>query len=174
MPTNLELKAHTKSPRIAERIARSLRARRIGILRQQDVYYRVPKGRVKLRLTHGARAELIVYRRTNVRSARYSDYLVLPTSSPQIVHSLNKTLFGVLVEVRKSRLLYLYKNARIHIDTVAGLGSFLEFEVIVGKSVAQARALMKQLKHAFEIRKENIVGGSYSDLLLKNKSTRNG
>ena len=171
MPTNLELKARITSLRTAERTACNLHARRIGILRQRDIYYRVTKGRVKLRITHGAGAELIVYSRSNARSARYSDYHILPISSPETVHRLNKTFFGVLVEVRKNRILYLYKNARIHIDRVSRLGSFIEFEVIVGKSTKQARELMKQLKRAFEIRKHNIVGGSYSDLLLSGKKS---
>ena len=33
-------------------------------------------------------------------------------------------------EVRKTRLLYLVGQTRVHLDTVEGLGDFLELEVI--------------------------------------------
>ena len=169
MPTNLELKARFSSPLNAQRIARGLHARRIGILKQRDVYYCVPKGRVKLRTVVSGKSELIVYRRADARSSRYSDYLVIPLSAPKTTNQLCTTLFGVLVEVRKTRLLYLYENARIHIDKVEGLGSFVEFEVIVQRGKQQARLLMKKLIEAFKISPDNILGVSYSDLLLKKK-----
>ena len=33
--------------------------------------------------------------------------------------------------VRKRREVWLYRNARIHLDTVEGLGQFIEIEVVV-------------------------------------------
>jgi len=52
---------------------------------------------------------------------------------------------------------------------VRGLGSFLEFEVLVTRGKPQARKLMKRLTVTFGIRKASIVGESYSDLLERKK-----
>ena len=40
-------------------------------------------------------------------------------------------MFGVSVSVRKQREVWLYQNARIHLDRVRGLGDFVEIEVVV-------------------------------------------
>jgi len=65
--------------------------------------------------------------------------------------------------VIKSRIVYLYKNARIHLDRVRGLGLFLEFEVLVTKGKEQAAGLMKELRREFQIAKGDVIGGSYKD-----------
>ena len=169
MPTNLELKAVIPSPVAAERVARRLRARRIGLLRQVDTYYRIPRARLKVREINGTRAELIYYARANSVSSRYSDYLIVKFPDAQTLKKLCSSLFAVQVVVRKRRVLYLYQNARIHIDSVRGLGSFIEFEVLVTQGKTQARKLMKRLTEAFGIRKASIVGESYSDLLERKK-----
>jgi adenylate cyclase class IV len=78
-------------------------------------------------------------------------------------------VFGILVVVRKQRDLHTLRNARIHLDLVKGLGSFIEFEVIVRHGMPQARRLMKHLRSVFSIRHRACIGTSYSALLI-NKS----
>ena len=58
-------------------------------------------------------------------------------------------------------------DIRIHLDTVAGLGSFIEFEVLVTGGPAEAGRRMRFLRQAFHIKKNALVAGSYSDLLLQ-------
>ena len=169
MSTNLELKVVYLSANNAERIARRLNARRIGLLQQLDTYYRVPRGRLKVREINGKQFELIYYQRSSAKSSRYSNYQVIPLTTPDSMKQLCAILFGERIAVRKSRLLYLYKNSRIHIDRVRGLGSFIEFEVLVTKGKRQARSLMQTLIEKFEISPRSIVGLSYSELLLKKK-----
>jgi len=36
--------------------------------------------------------------------------------------------------VSKRREIYLWHNVRIHLDAVTGLGSFVEFEAVLGRS----------------------------------------
>ncbi|MCI0706346.1 MAG: class IV adenylate cyclase [Ignavibacteriae bacterium] len=169
MPTNFELKAVVSSSVLAEQQARRLKARRVGTLRQIDTYYRVPRGRLKVREINSKRAELIYYHRSNTQSSRYSDYHIVKFPSALEANKFCAQLFKTLVVVRKRRILYLYQNARIHIDRVSGLGSFVEFEILVTKGKPQARKLMQNLIAAFGIQKKSIIGTSYSDLLLRKK-----
>ena len=167
MPTNLELKARFPSVSSAERVARKLTARRVGTLNQVDTYYRISGGRLKVREINQTSVELIFYRRANTTSSRYSDYTIVRCSSAHAVKKLCAALFDVRVVVRKRRILYLYKNARIHIDRVRGLGVYIEFEVVVTKGKQQARRLMATLTEAFGISKQSMIGSSYSDMLAR-------
>ncbi|OGU25770.1 MAG: hypothetical protein A2X66_00025 [Ignavibacteria bacterium GWA2_54_16] len=169
MPENLELKASSRSLVEALRTAGKLGARREGVLRQTDTYFLTGADRLKLREIRGDHVELIFYRRPNASSVRYSKYTVVSVSEPARVKRLFSKLFGIRVIVVKKRILYIYKNARIHIDSVKGLGSFIEFEVLVLHGKRQAESLMAFLRKEFRIRKSSIIGGSYSDILLRQR-----
>ena len=169
MPQNLELKATVPSIEKVTRVARHLHARSKGILYQQDSYYNIPRGRLKLRIINRRSAELILYSRPDKTGSRYSDYVVLPVANVQQVQTLCEKIFGKTVEVVKKRRLYLYKNSRIHLDEVRGLGTFIEFEVLVTKGKRQAQHLMSFLREEFCISHEALVSCSYSDMLMKRK-----
>jgi predicted adenylyl cyclase CyaB len=166
MPQNLELKARISSMSEAIHTARSLRMRFKGILRQRDIYYCVPQGRLKLRIVNAGKAEMIYYNRPNKKGRRYSDYHILPVTNPKLANNLFKAALGQRVVINKKRRLFLYKNARIHIDIVQGLGGFIEFEVLVNHGKSQAQLLMKRLSENFKIKNPATIGTSYSDLLL--------
>ena len=167
MPTNLEIKAKYPSLAKARKISRDLGARFGGTLKQTDTYFKVKQGRLKLREINKKELELIYYRRGDSKGNRYSDYTVLPLQRKEAAKRVLESLFETLVVVRKRRELFLYKNSRIHIDTVAGLGAFVEFEVLVVRGERQAQDLMSSLRREFGINSASLIGGSYSDMLLK-------
>jgi predicted adenylyl cyclase CyaB len=167
VPSNLELKAAIPSIAIASAIASRLGAEPRGILHQVDTYFCVPKGKLKLRVIDRSRAELIVYDRPNIRAGRYSAYVVLPVSNPVEIKKILSNLLGVSQVVEKKRTLFTYQNARIHLDVVKGLGSFLEFEVVVEKGKKQAMVLFDKLVDVFGIEKQQMIAGSYADLREK-------
>jgi predicted adenylyl cyclase CyaB len=73
-------------------------------------------------------------------------------------------MLGASACVRKRREVWLYRNARIHLDTVDGLGRFIEIEVIVAEGMAQAHSLMKALRGTLGIDPANVIARSYGDL----------
>jgi len=146
--------------------ARRLGARPGGILRQTDTYFSVPAGRLKLR-EEGTRGELIWYNRPDIRNNRYSEFTIVRVEDAGRIKSLFSRLFGKRVVVKKQRRLFRMTDVRIHLDTVAGLGSFIEFEVLVTGSPAEAERRMRLLRQAFHIKKNALIAGSYSDLLLR-------
>lgn len=76
---------------------------------------------------------------------------------------------GVKGEVRKKRLLFLYKQTRIHLDTVENLGNFLEFEVSLkpDESIETGQIIASELMQRFNINKDNLLSGAYIDELIK-------
>jgi len=165
MPTNLELKARYASPQKAHRCAASCGAARQPDLVQQDTYYRVPRGRLKLREAQGEPPELIYYERSAESTERWSRFIREPVADAAGIGQILEAAFGVLAVVRKRREVYLFRDARIHIDDVEELGTFVEFEVTGGKTPATA-GTMKELRAAFCIDDESVIKVSYSDMII--------
>jgi len=112
------------------------------------------------------RAELIVYLRPDTRAARTSRFVRLPAEECDATRRLLAGMFGVSVCVRKQREVWLSDNARIHLDQVRGLGTFVEIEVVVTQGMPQARRVMAALREALGIEPGRVIGRSYADLLL--------
>lgn len=136
-----------------------------GLLIQEDTYFQVPHGRLKLREFPDGSSELIAYERPNQQGQRWSNYRrITITTATDLKHALADTL-GVACVVKKKRHLFLMPGARIHIDQVEGLGSFLEFEVTT-EDASLAPHLMSQLRESFNVADVETIAGSYADLLL--------
>ena len=172
MPQNLELKIRVASLPASERIAMKLGANYISTLQQKDTYYNISAGRLKLREIQNDHAELIYYQRPNISGGKYSQYTIISVQYPQTIHRILASALGTLVVVKKLRRLYLLENARIHFDRVKGLGTFLEFEVILKQGKKQARALFQRLCKEFMICQADTLRNSYSDMLLKTKKKK--
>ena len=163
---NLEIKATVDSLAAARRRLGVLEgATRHAILRQTDWYFRVPKGRLKLRVVGANRdGELIAYLRPDKTGARTSEFQRLPTSDAAGTRRLLERMLGAQGCVRKRREVWLYRNARVHLDTVEGLGQFIEIEVVVTSGMTQARALMKELREALGINRQHLLARSYGEM----------
>jgi len=86
---------------------------------------------------------------------------------PKLVHTILRTVLGIRGIVEKKRTLFFSDNTRIHLDEVKGLGTFLEFEVVLGSNdkpsdgITSANKLMELL----EIKQDDLVSGAYIDLI---------
>src|SRR5205814_5422120 len=137
---------------------------------QIDTYFHAPHGRLKLREINGReRCELIAYSRPNNTAARASDYLVVPVPHPAALKAALSSALGIRGEVRKRRELLLWHNVRIHLDDVASLGTFVEFEAVISSAddEAASRSRLQTLYEAVRIREAHLIAESYSDLLLR-------
>jgi predicted adenylyl cyclase CyaB len=132
-----------------------------------DVYFRVPEGRLKLRINEPGGAELVFYRRANLDGPKVSDYSVEP-----VAEGLAKTLREALETrcvVDKVRGLWLWQNVRIHLDRVAGVGEFIEFEAVLSPDCDADEGLrrVERLRNAFGIADADLVSVGYADLIAQ-------
>ncbi len=81
--------------------------------------------------------------------------------------SLDEAL-GTLVVVDKERRLLLWQGVRIHLDTVRGLGSFLELEGVAPEDsdLSGEHDRVAQLSEALGLDGSRILADSYSDRVL--------
>lgn len=164
---NIELKARCPNLDDTRAKAKSLGATFAETMNQVDTFFFTRGGRLKLREINGQRAELIAYHRANHAESRASEYTVIPVSdAPTVKQALGKTL-GVKQQVIKTRELWMWRNVRIHLDQVKGLGSFLEFEAVVSPEADETASNrnIAELRTALQIQNHQLIGQSYADLL---------
>ena len=161
------MKARCDSIERAKAVAESLGCRALPDQRQQDTYFHCPTGRLKLRQIDGQPAQLIWYDRRDRADARSSTYFVLPVDDPAALKTLLERALGVRATVRKHRAIYLFRNARIHLDQVSGLGTFIEIEAVLEApgEEAEGRRLVSHLRKRFGIQRHDLLSRSYSDML---------
>jgi adenylate cyclase class IV len=167
MSRNIEIKARVADLGAARGVALGLGAAPHADEAQTDRYYAVDGARrVKLRTVAGGRAELIDYHRAESAGVRASDYTVTPVRDEAAGLCLVPK-GRPLVVVRKRREILLWKNVRIHLDTVDGLGTFLELEAVVDErhDDATCRAQVAALMDALHLRDADLIRASYADLL---------
>jgi predicted adenylyl cyclase CyaB len=71
--------------------------------------------------------------------------------------------------VRKTRILYLIGQTRVHVDEVQGLGDFLELEVVLrpGQSELEGKNIVTALLSEFGIAQNELIAEAYVDLLAR-------
>ena len=169
---NLEVKAVDPDPSYTLSAALALGARDEGALHQRDTYFHAVQGRLKLREAPPSPAELIAYARADRTEPRVSSYRVVSVADHLELADALADALGVRVVVEKTRRLLLYENVRIHLDTVADLGDFVELEAFVtgpGGLVAE-QPTVAELRSALGITDERLVARSYADLLERRGS----
>ncbi len=140
---------------------------------QKDIYYyKVGGKRLKLRIINNESGNLIYYDRKDSRNKRVSRYLFSDTKNPFELDKILRKFLKVQLIVYKTREIYTAENLRIHLDRIQGCGIFLEFEIIY-KSLKEAKVLMKELMKHFNIKRNDFIKDSYSDLILKKKNKKN-
>mgnify|MGYP002826562730 FL=1 len=168
---NVEFKAELRDPQIARAIARSIHAHLVATIQQTDTYYRTFNGRLKKReTTHTATGdaepvEYIHYERDNRTRPKISTFQIM--SEDEFRERFGAQPLPAWLVVRKTRNVYILEHARIHFDQVDGLGSFIEFEVLVNpkNNVARAHETVEELRAAFGPVMGEAISVGYSDLL---------
>ena len=169
MPRNIEIKASIDSVDVLLPRARALADGDPVTIVQDDSFFNVPHGRLKLRQFADGSAELIHYHRADSPDTKASDYVRVPVPDPAALREALARACGLLGRVQKQRLLLMAGHTRIHLDRVAGLGDFMELEVVLaeGQSDAEGAATAEALMDALGLADARRLAGSYLDLLQR-------
>ncbi len=165
---NIEIKAYCADATTIEQILLAHQADFKGTDHQIDTYFKVERGRLKLREGNIENA-LIHYEREDKAGPKQSDILLYEVTekSSDLKAILKKTL-GVLTIVDKKRKIFFIENVKFHLDTVQNLGTFVEIEAIDSDGTRSAVALKQQCDHylrLFGIKENDLLTNSYSDML---------
>ena len=144
----------------------------VGEDHQTDTYFNVSHGRLKLREGNIENA-LIHYHRPNILGAKPSNVELYRHQPENNLKEILVAALGVKIVVAKSRRIWFVKNVKIHFDKVEGLGEFLEVEAIDADGSLSIEKLEDQcnsFSKLFEIKVEDYIAYSYSDLLMHQKN----
>jgi len=169
---NVEIKARARDFEGQRLRAEALASESAERLVQEDTFFNVVAGRLKLRKFENGPAELIQYDRDESRGPKESTYIVFRTTDPEGLKEVLARSLGIRAVVRKRRTVYFFGKTRIHLDQVEGLGSFIEIEVVLGpgQDTRYGTALAEELMLKLEIEKEDLIAAAYVDLITGGNS----
>ena len=165
---NIEIKARHHHADFVRQYLKKNNADFKGLDHQVDTYFNVTDGRLKLR-EGNIEKNLIYYKRTDEVKAKESHFQLVNIPDAKGLKEVLTQSLGVKVVVEKKREIYFIDNVKFHIDIVVGLGSFVEIEASNLHDPISKERLQEQCnfyKREFEIKEEDMVAFSYSDLLL--------
>jgi predicted adenylyl cyclase CyaB len=169
MNKNIEIKARISDFLLVEKKAASLAGQQPILILQEDVFYNVPKGRLKLRKFTSELGELIYYERDNSLLPKESHYQLSRTKEASTLHETLAGALGIRGVVRKERHLFLVGQTRIHLDKVDNLGDFVELEVVMepAQTMEDGVGIAYRLMEALGISESDLIDCAYIDLLEK-------
>lgn len=116
---------------------------------------------------------LVFYQRSDQEGPKDSEVILYKNKPDSTLKSALEAACGTLVVVDKWRHIYFINNVKFHIDMVKDLGHFCEIEAIDETGEIGRERLGRQCRDymdLLQIKKEDLVSNSYSDLLLENNS----
>jgi adenylate cyclase class IV len=167
MASNIEWKARVHDLRRQRELVEQFAGRPTDVLEQTDTFFPVAHGRLKLRRFSADHGELIHYFRADQAGPKQSTYAIVPISEPDALCAMLSKAIGVRGVVRKRRWLYLAGQARIHLDDVEELGTFLEVEVVLrpGQLAAEGEQLAESIRGHLDVRDVDLLALAYIDLM---------
>ena len=164
---NIEIKAKCADPEAIRKILNSRRADFKGTDLQIDTYFKVNRGRLKLR-EGKIENHLIYYDREEKAGPRQSNVILFPSQPGSSLKEILTRSLGVLKVVEKEREIYFIGNVKFHLDKVKGRGRFVEIEAIGKDGTIGKEKLLKQCRsflELFKIPKKDLITASYGDLV---------
>lgn len=167
MPTNIEIKARARHFEQIKARAEQLSDTPLQVIPQEDIFFHVPHGRLKLRILTPQNGQLIYYDRPDQPGPKRSDYHFSYTSDPENLKRVLELAYGIRGVVKKNRYLYLIGQTRVHLDDVQGLGQFMELEVVLreGQSEVEGQAIAEKLMTLLGVSASDLLEEAYIDLL---------
>ena len=166
---NVEIKAKTSRTNEIRKFLQEHHAEFKGVDEQTDTYFNVPNGRLKLRQGK-IENNLIFYNRPNQTGPKESNFDLVKIEEGDALREMLSKAIGIKVIVRKRREIYYIENVKFHLDTLEDLGNFVEIEAgnkILPLSREKLHEQCAYYLKEFEIKDEDLIDISYSDMLLE-------
>lgn len=141
-------------------------AEHVATVDQVDTYFALGERRLKLRAVQGRPdGQLVYYERPDKSGVKESRVLLADLPDAKAVLDILARVFPVKAEVSKTREVYRFQGVQVHLDTVRGLGRFIEFEKLVAAESEreEGRKHLEALRAYFQISDEDLMAASYGD-----------
>ncbi|KAK0047551.1 CYTH domain protein [Biomphalaria pfeifferi] len=167
MPRNVEIKARVSNLKEMTDKAQVL-ANDVGtFLQQEDTFFKVPNGRLKLRKFDNEPGVLIQYDRDDQLGPKLSNFNIARVEDVEAMKTVLSAALGVRGTVKKSRQLIIFEQTKIHLDQVEGLGEFIELEVILrdDQTEEEGHLIVRDIMKTLGISNDDLLDCAYMDML---------
>lgn len=171
MPANFEFKAKCKTSEDLAKMREKLiehGAEPIYSKDQDDTVFQMPgtKPGLKLRVQSPGACQLICWYRVQERGPKVCEYSVAAVSDLEATREILSEAIGVYGRVVKHREGLSYKDVIARLDSVQGLGEFIECEAPLEKmSEDRAREILNEILQLLNISSDMLIDRSYVDLV---------
>jgi len=167
MAANIEIKARASNFNRQKMITETLSDIPGEQIWQEDIFFKISKGRLKLRIFDSGSGELIYYMRADSSGPKMSQYQISATNEPESLRSVLASSLGVRGIIKKQRTIYKIGHTRIHFDKVKNLGNFIELEFVMLDNTSKNEALqtIKNLMEKLEIQDNHLIDTAYIDMV---------
>lgn len=167
MAANIEIKAVVNNYNALRESAEKLSDAPCKVIQQEDIFFNVKKGRLKLRSFDSGKGELIYYQRPDNAGPKRSEYYISAVDDSKSLRKVLELAYGIRGIVKKKRELFMSGNTRIHLDQVQGLGNFMELEVVMSPSQSDSEgwAIANHLMQMLNVIDTDLINVAYIDLL---------
>jgi adenylate cyclase class 2 len=149
----------------------------LGRVHEHDVYYNAPHRDFgvtdeAVRVRYSSGHAVVTYKGAKIASSglKAREELNTAVESGEVFEKiLDRLGFTRTAEVNKWREMYQLDTAAISLDSVEGLGTFVEIEVLAERNDSVAAAQVKRISKEIGIQGEPILA-SYLELLLSKRS----
>lgn len=169
MPRNIEIKARIESVEKLKQMTASITSGDPVEILQDDTFFQCDAGRLKLRAFVDGTGVLIFYRRADEKGPKESFYQTAPTNAPDALRDTLSLAYGQAGRVRKHRTVFTLGRTRIHLDSVDGMGDYLELEVVMADDEASEAGEQEayEVMARLGVQKSQLVETAYVDLLAR-------
>ncbi len=164
---NIEIKARYKKHNYARKLLREREAEKIGLDHQIDTYFKIDKGKLKVREANIEEEKgLVYYDRETKKEPKTSKVTNCELGNPEEVKEVLKSSLEVEAVVDKEREIHWIENVKVHLDKVKELGKFIEFELMRDREGAySSKQDLEKLMDEFKVNREDLIDESYSDMV---------
>jgi len=169
MDQTVEIKARCSDHEAVRRKLKEWGAEFLGRETHEDIFYHVPRGRLKLRRSKSENL-LIGYQRPDIRGPKHCLVNLFTCPDTAALDRVLADCLGRKTVLKKERERYILGNVKFHLDIVERLGTFLEIEVLGRRGVdevADLRAVCEDFMNRCGVQPEDLVKQAYADLLGK-------
>ena len=169
MAENIEIKARAGDFNRQKTIAETLSKLPGEQIWQEDTFFKISKGRLKLRIFDSGSGELIYYMRADSSGPKVSNYEISVINEPESLKNILTSSLGIHGIIKKQRTLYKIGFTRIHFDQVMDLGNFIELEYVLQDNTGNNEALqtIRNLMEKLEIQDNHLINTAYIDMVPK-------
>ena len=169
-----EIRLKVEDFKAAKKFLIRSKAKYINATKQIDRYYGnadlyTKKKSFLIRIRSEKDVHFLTYKASTGRMGRYEEYETNIEDPKTIETILLKSKFNNIINVTKSRTTYKLGNCKINLDTVKGLGNFIEIEII---SDSKKHKELTRIVKEMNLNKAKIVRQGYVSIMLARSKSR--